>query len=99
MRRPLLIIAVVAALGALGLAAGCGGGASSNSPTPAASGTDKTPVTLTVWHPWTNPEKKVFETAIQGFTQKYPWIKLMVVGFPDSSTFDQQLIKAINASP
>jgi len=97
MRRPLLVIAVVAALGILVLAAGCGGSTSSSSPTPAASGTDKTPVTLTVWHPWTNPEKKVFETAIQGFTQKYPWIKLKVVGFPDSSTFDQQLIKAINA--
>jgi multiple sugar transport system substrate-binding protein len=96
MRRPLLIIAVVAALGALALAVGCGGGTSS-SPTPAASSTDKTPVTLTVWHPWTNPEKKVFESAVQGFTQKYPWIKLKVVGFPDSSTFDQQLIKAINA--
>ena len=97
MRRLLLIVALLAALAALLLAAGCGGGSSSStSASPAASGTAHTPVTITVWHPWTNPEKQDFLSAVQGFHAKYPWITVKIVGFPQSDTFDQQLIKAIN---
>jgi len=96
MRRLPLPIALGTMLAALLLAAGCGGGGSSSSP--AASGSSaQQPVTLTLWHPWTNPEKQVFETAVKGVHEKYPWITLKVIGFPNSDTFDQQLIKAINA--
>ena len=95
MRRLPLILLLIAALAVLALSTGCGGGTSS-SPTPSAAATDKTPVTITVWHPWTNPEKQVFLSAVKGFHAQYPWITVKIVGFPQSDTFDQQLIKAIN---
>jgi multiple sugar transport system substrate-binding protein len=97
MRRLPLIILLAAVLAAMPLAAGCGGGTSSSaSPSPVATSTSHTPVTITVWHPWTNPERQVFMSAVKGFHQKYPWITVKIVGFPVSDTFDQQLIKAIN---
>jgi multiple sugar transport system substrate-binding protein len=93
-RTPLILI--VAAVVALALAAGCGSsGGTSASPTSAAS---HTPVTLTLWHVWTAPsEVKAFKTALAGYKAQYPWITLKVIGFPDSATFDEQIIKAINA--
>ena len=53
------------AAGALVAAAGCGGSSSSSS---SASGgtTDKTPVTIVLWH--------LCNDALAGFHKKYPWI-------------------------
>jgi len=80
-------------------ATGCGGGSSSSSGgSGGAASTDKTPVTITLRHPWTGDEKKLFEQALVGFHQKYPWITVKAIGYPDSDTFDQQIvIKTINA--
>lgn len=99
MKRLVFVIAIAALSGlALALAAACGSsGGSSGSPTPIASGSHQ-PVTLTVWHPWTvKSEKQGFATAVAGFEQKYPWIHLNIVTFPNSDEFDQTLIKNINA--
>jgi multiple sugar transport system substrate-binding protein len=94
MRRVRWLCLVLAAL-LLG-AAGCGGGSSSSSNTSVKPGSvDKTPVTITLWHPWTGDEKKLFEQALDGFKTQYPWITLKLVGFPDSDVFDQQVIKAV----
>jgi multiple sugar transport system substrate-binding protein len=97
MKRLALPLAILATL-ALGLAAaGCGSSGSSSAP-PSATSTSHTPVTLTVWHPWTVPsEKKGFQNAVAGFHTQYPWITLHIVSFPNSDTFDQQLIKEIQA--
>ena len=100
MRRLALPLSILAAL-ALALVlttAGCGSSATSSSPQPSATSTSHTPVTLTVWHPWTVPaEKKGFQNAVAGFHTQYPWITLKIVSFPDSTTFDQQVIKAVEA--
>jgi multiple sugar transport system substrate-binding protein len=99
MKRLALPLVILAALAlALGLAtAGCGSSASSSSQ-PSPTSTSHTPVTLTVWHPWTVPaEKKGFQNAVAGFHTQYPWITLHIVSFPDSTTFDQQVIKAVEA--
>ena len=66
---------VALVLGALVFAAtGCGGGSSSSSASSQPLSTDKTPVTLTLRHPWTGDENKLFEQAIGNFEKKYPWI-------------------------
>ena len=99
MKRLALPLVILAALAlALGLAtAGCGSSTSSSSQ-PSPTSTSHTPVTLTVWHPWTVPaEKKGFQNAVAGFHTQYPWITLHIVSFPDSDTFDQQVIKAVEA--
>ena len=102
MRRFTLPLAIVAVLAlTLAAAAGCGsssGGSSGGSSQPSAASTNHTPVTLTVWHPWTvSSEKKGFQRAVAGFHTQYPWITLHIVSFPDSTTFDQQVIKAVEA--
>jgi multiple sugar transport system substrate-binding protein len=102
MRRLALPLAIAAVLAlTLVAAAGCGsssGGSSGGSSQPSATSTSHTPVTLTVWHPWTVPsEKKGFQRAVAGFHTQYPWITLKIVSFPDSATFDQQVIKAVQA--
>jgi ABC-type glycerol-3-phosphate transport system substrate-binding protein len=63
------------AAGALVAAAGCGGSSSSSS---SASGgtTDKTPVTIVLWHLFSGEEKKPFNDALAGFHKKYPWITI-----------------------
>ncbi len=92
-RRAGMLVAVGAVLIA---AAGCGGGSSSSDSGPVSQ--DKTPVTLTLRHPWTGDEKKIFTQALDGFHAKYPWITVKLIGWPDSDTFDQQVvIKTINA--
>jgi multiple sugar transport system substrate-binding protein len=93
MRRGARILALIGALLAV---AGCGGGSSSSSSGPVSL--DKTPVTITLRHPWTGREQKIFTGLIQKFHQKYPWITVKLIGWPDSNTFDQQVvIKTINA--
>jgi len=96
MRRVRWLFLVLGAV--LLVAAGCGGGDSSSSSVKPSSSLDKTPVTVTLWHPWTGDEKKLFEKALDGFKKQYPWITLKIVGFPDSDTFDQQVIKAIKGN-
>jgi len=92
MKRLLLCLVLIAALA---LITGCGAKKTSTGPGPAS--TSHTPVTLTVWHPWTVPsEKNGFANAVAGFHAQYPWITLKIVSFPDSATFDQSLIQAIN---
>ena len=102
MRRLALPLAIAVTLAlTLVVAAGCGSGsaaarAAARSRAPRARATR--PVTLTVWHRWTVPsEKKGFADAVAGFHTQYPWITLKIVSFPDSSTFDQQVIKAVQA--
>ena len=102
MRRLALPLAIVTVLAlSVAAAAGCGGSSSSGSggsSQPSAASTNHTPVTLTVWHPWTVPsEKRGFQRAVAGFHTQYPWITLKIVSFPNSDTFDQQLIKEIQA--
>jgi multiple sugar transport system substrate-binding protein len=92
-----VLVAAIAAGLLLAGATACGG-SDSSSPSPAASLDTTTPVTLTVWHPWTvKSEKEGFATAVAPFEQKYPWITLNIVTFPNSDEFDQTLIKNINA--
>ena len=85
---------VLAAVGALALAAGCGGGGSSSS---GSSGGAHTPVTLTVWHQFAAEEAKPFADALSGFRTRYPWIHLNLAlqPNPDQDTFDPNLIAAI----
>lgn len=93
-------VATALSIALVAFAAGCGGGSSSDEPNTAgqAASTDKTPVTITLRHPWTGDEKALFEQALAGFSKKYPWITVKAVGYPDSDTFDQQIvIKTINA--
>jgi multiple sugar transport system substrate-binding protein len=95
MRRWALAMVLAVAVFAI---TGCGGGGSSSSPPTAPLSTDKTPVTITLRHPWTGDEAKLFNQAIQHFETKYPWITVKTIGFPNSDTFDQQIvIKTINA--
>ena len=99
MKRLALPLVILAALAlALGLATGGCGSSTSSSSQPSPTSTSHTPVTLTVWHCWTVPsEKKGFANALAGFHTQYPWITLKIVTFPDSTTFDQQVIKAVQA--
>jgi multiple sugar transport system substrate-binding protein len=84
------------AAGALVAAAGCGGSSSSSS---SASGgtTDKTPVTIVLWHLFSGEEKKPFNDALAGFHKKYPWITIKQEVQPNTNndTFDPNLIAAI----
>ena len=56
------------------------------------------PVTITLWHPGPGARTKLFEQRSSDFQTKYPWITVKTIGFPNSDTFDQQIvIKPINA--
>jgi multiple sugar transport system substrate-binding protein len=95
MRRWVLALGLAVAVFAV---TGCGGGSSGSTASSAPLTTDKTPVTITIRHPWTGDEEKLFEQAISNFEAKYPWITVKTIGFPNSDTFDQQIvIKTINA--
>ena len=98
MRSQWRALCALLALALVALAAGCGGSSGSSSSSGGGSvapSEDKTPVTLTLWHPWTGDEKKIFEAQLQKFEAQYPWITVKAVGYPDSDTFDDQVIKAI----
>src|SRR4249919_2001123 len=88
MRAQWRALAALVSLVLVVVAAGCGGssGSSSTSGGTAAPSEDKTPVTLTLWHPWTGDEKKIFDQQLKVFEAKYPWITIKAVGFPDSDT-------------
>ena len=95
-RATLAALAVAVVLAAV--LAGCGGSSGGSGTAPNPTSTSHAPVTLTVWHCWTVPaEKKGFADALAGFHTQYPWITLKLVSFPDSNTFDQQVIKAVQA--
>src|SRR5512132_2427987 len=67
-------------LGALALA-GCGGGGSgSKDSAKDTAATDKTPVTLTFWSPFTARELKAMNEGLAKFHKKYPWITVKSVG-------------------
>jgi multiple sugar transport system substrate-binding protein len=89
-------LVLLGAAGALVAAAGCGGSSSSSS---SASGgtTDKTPVTIVLWHLFSGEEKKPFNDALAGFHKQYPWITIKQEVQPntDNDTFDPNLINAI----
>ena len=96
MRSHWRALGALVALALVALAAGCGGGSSSSGSSGGGSvapSEDKTPVTLTLWHPWTGDEKKIFEAQLDKFHEQYPWITFKAVGYPDSNTFDDQVIK------
>jgi len=97
MKRPFVYVLTLTVLVALLAVPGCGSEKSTTSASPG-TGDSQAPVTLTVWHPWTvKSEKEGFATAVAGFEEKYPWITLDIVTFPNSDEFDQTLIKNINA--
>jgi multiple sugar transport system substrate-binding protein len=77
------------------VAAGCGGGGNSSSGGNSGGSNGHQPVTITLWHPWTGREKKIFEQQLETFHTKYPWITVKAVGFPNSDTFDNQVIQAV----
>jgi multiple sugar transport system substrate-binding protein len=85
------------AAGALVAAAGCGGSSSSTSSAASAGSTDKTPVTIVLWHMFAGEEKKPFEDALARFHRLYPWITVKQEVQPngDTDTFDPNLINAI----
>ena len=85
MRSQWRALCALLALALVALAAGCGGSSGSSSSGgggSAAPSEDKTPVTLTLWHPWTGDEKKIFEAQLQKFEAQYPWITVKAVGYP-----------------
>ncbi len=94
-----LLALTVTAL-ALVAATACGGSSSSSSSSaaPGAGTTDKTPVTLVLWHLFAGEESKPFNEALAGFTKKYPWITIKQEVQPntDDDTFDPNLVNAIN---
>jgi multiple sugar transport system substrate-binding protein len=92
--RPRRTLLGAAAVLAVALAAACGGGGSSSG---GSSGGSHSPVTLTVWHQYSQEESKPFLDGIAAFEKQYPWIhvKLELQPNPDQDTFDPNLIAAI----
>jgi len=89
------LIGVALASLALVITAGCGGGSSSGSSTKFGSGSDHSPVTLTIWSGFTAPdEKKIFDNGLARFHQKYPWITVKSLAF-NSDQLDQKIIKSV----
>ena len=75
-----VVAALSVVLGALVLA-GCGGGGSKDSSSSKdTAATDKTPVTLTFWSPFSARELKVMNEGLAKFHTKYPWITVKSVG-------------------
>jgi multiple sugar transport system substrate-binding protein len=69
---PLLVV--------LALALAACGGHGSDKASKDATATDKTPVTVTFWSPFTSRELKVMNGGLTKFHQKYPWITVKSVG-------------------
>ena len=67
--RPRRTLLGAAAVLAVALAAACGGGGSSSG---GSSGGSHSPVTLTVWHQYSQEESKPFLDGIAAFEKQYP---------------------------
>jgi multiple sugar transport system substrate-binding protein len=89
------LVRLVAA-GALALAAGCSGtsgGGSGGGGQPAGLGdpNDRTPVTITMWHGFTERELGIMGKTLEAFHASHPWITVKNVGGVD----DDKIVKAI----
>lgn len=90
MRRALVVLSVLAAVGAACTAGG--GGGTSPPPTIEPSGTHE-PVTIEIWGAWSGRELKQFNQIFPAFEEKYPWITVKSVGNRD----DEAIVAAIRA--
>ena len=92
MRRRSMFI-VLASLAVLAGACTAGGGTSSSPPPTVNTSPSAThsPVTLTLWTFFTNPELKQFKTAVTGFEQAYPWITVDTIGNKDQTAVIQSI--------
>jgi multiple sugar transport system substrate-binding protein len=77
MKRALLVLLLAAAAM---IPLGCGGDDSSDTSASGSTTTDKTPVTITFWSPFTDREQRVINQGIAAFEKKYPWITVKSVG-------------------
>ncbi len=75
MRRWLSLVVVLAVASAL---SACGGSGGSSGKAPAKLDTTK-PVTVTIWHPYTQREKKIFEGVLTDFRKTHPNITVKAV--------------------
>jgi multiple sugar transport system substrate-binding protein len=92
MRTRVIGMAAVVAL----VASACGFGSSSApkaTVVDTASTTQHTPVTLTFWSAYTEPELSKYQQAFQGFHAKYPWITVKGTG----NIEDDKILAAINS--
>jgi multiple sugar transport system substrate-binding protein len=89
MRRVFCGAALLAAA-ALGTAA-CGGGGHSNKQAAQGGGTSHQPVTITLWHGFTQREAGVVNRAVAAFHRSHPWITVKSVG----GVNDDKIIAAI----
>lgn len=90
MRRVLVVLSVLAVVGAACTAGG--GGGTSPPPTIEPSGTHE-PVTIEIWGAWSGRELKQFNRIFPAFEEKYPWITVKSVGNRD----DEAIVAAIRA--
>ena len=77
MQRALAVLFVVVASV---VSAGCMGDDSSDNSAANTTTTDKTPVTITFWSPFTDREQGVINNGIARFEKAYPWINVKSVG-------------------
>jgi multiple sugar transport system substrate-binding protein len=77
MKRALVVLLLAVAAS---IPLGCGGDDSSDTSASGSATTDKTPVTITFWSPFTDREQRVINTGIAAFEKKYPWITVKSVG-------------------
>jgi multiple sugar transport system substrate-binding protein len=77
MQRALAVFVVVIALV---FSAGCMGDDSSDNSAAETQTTERTPVTITFWSPFTDREQGVINKGIASFEKAYPWIKVKSVG-------------------
>jgi multiple sugar transport system substrate-binding protein len=77
MQRALAVLLVAVALL---VSAGCMGDDSSDNSAANTTTTDKTPVTITFWSPFTDREQGVINKGIAAFEKAYPWITVKSVG-------------------
>jgi multiple sugar transport system substrate-binding protein len=78
-------------LAALALGACGGGGGGSKPSTGASAGSDRTPVTITLWNGFTERELGVVNQAVADFQRTHPWITVKSVG----GVNDDKIIAAI----
>src|SRR5919197_3299404 len=89
MRRVFCGAALLAAA-ALGVGA-CGGGGGDNGKQAAQGSSSHTPVTITLWHGFTEREAGVVAKAVAAFHKTHPWITVKSVG----GVNDDKIIAAI----